>query len=216
MKKNSRVFFPTIVLVLLCLFLFSCYENAADIPGNDRKFNPVTSYEKVHAFAGKDTRLISIYANLVKSDGTLDIKADYKPTVTYKFYRPIHKEEIKKGGPLGSGIKEQRNVYTAEEVTVTISYPHHYTLTINNGEPQSKYDPGMNRTRYFNNKEYESLIAGPPGYTFEYVWEEAIRREVPADAVAVIYYDHTGYQFSIRDTSISYKIDIYGQLTEDE
>lgn len=214
-KQNIISLLKILVSILFTFALFySCDKNSASIPGKVRKFDPVASYEKVHAFAGKDTKLISIYAYLVKSDGTLDIKAKYNPSVTYTFYRPVHEEVIKEGGPLGSGIKEQKNVYTSELIIVTITKPHHYSVSINNNPPTTHYDPGMNRSNSFNNLEYEDIAVGPPGYSLGYIWEQALKREIPSDAVAVITYDYKGYQFEIRDTTIFFQFDLYGQMIE--
>ena len=63
------------LILIAVLVIVSCNKNSAGIPGNIRKFDPIASYKKVHAFAGTDTELISIIAYFVKPDGTLDIKA---------------------------------------------------------------------------------------------------------------------------------------------
>jgi len=208
MKKN--LFF----ILAVTLVIISCSEkDSAAIPGNIRKFDPVESYEKVHTFAGEDTGLISIIAYYVKPDGTIDLKADYKPGVYYSFYQYIDEVIEKKGGPLGSGIEEDRIEYKSEYINVSITEPHYYTIQINLDEPETKYDPGMNRTNSKSDKEFDGSLIAPPALTFKDIWDRAADMGTPY-AVAVITYDCNGYRFFVKDTDISFQFDFNGELIE--
>ncbi|TFG62291.1 MAG: hypothetical protein E4H36_08365 [Spirochaetales bacterium] len=219
MSKRSSLIIFILVSCLAVLPFSSCTlnrpGNSHRIPGNKREFNPAASYEKVHKFAGKNTELVSITAYMVKSDGTMDFKAEYNTAAIYTFYRPVQIEDVKKGGPLGSGIKEVKRSYTAEKVIVSVSKPHFYTETINNGEPTTIYDPGMNKYSAFNNDDYSGDIIDPPALTFDRLWNPALRRGIPADAVAVITCDKKGYTFRINDTDINFLFDGDGELLEE-
>lgn len=209
-KKRSFVFLPLILGGALFAGVFSCYYfdlfncSTRPVPGPIRAFDPVGQLERVTAFAGKEAKLVSIKAVYVKSDGTLDLKAKYKPSVLYQFYRPIY--EVREGNdlPLGAGGRKGDSLLSCEIVSVTVRKGYVYTTTVN-GDSSTHRDPGMSRvSQKFDDNRFATEIVPPPGH-FSEIWKMAMAKDAPRDAVAVITYDKDGYDFMIQGTVYHFK-----------
>ena len=89
--KNRSV----IIMMLISTFiLFSCniIENTDNIPDNKNAFDPIIAIPEVSAFAGDNVVLRSLVAYLIKTDGTIDIDAEYEPRVQYIFINKLTPE----------------------------------------------------------------------------------------------------------------------------
>jgi hypothetical protein len=90
-KRNLSVAMG-LVSVLLIAILTGCEDSGSgssnqSVPGDQANFDPIANYEAVHKAAGADMALYYISVYYVRSDGTLDLTASYKPNVDYHFAR---------------------------------------------------------------------------------------------------------------------------------
>lgn len=174
-------------------------------PGDPRHFDPVAAYGEVAAFAGAEVRLTSLAARFVRSDGTMDLKADYRPSPTaqYRFVREVAAPAD--APPVGAGGNADGRWH--ERVHVEVSRPWQFRSVRRVG------GSGGASYQYFN-RGMERRTDPPSGYApgdavpaptcpFRRLWAEAIARGAPATAVAVIEYDARGYEFRIDDVRFS-------------
>src|SRR5206468_6698954 len=56
-----------------------------EVPGNATRFDPVAAFPGVLDYAGKDAQLTSLKAYFVRSDGMMDLTANYNPRAEYEF-----------------------------------------------------------------------------------------------------------------------------------
>jgi hypothetical protein len=171
-------------------------------PGDVRAFDPIANYEAIKQYAGENVQLVEINAIYVRSDGTLDLKADLKPgpNVEYKFVR-----EIKPPGeapPIGAGVGESGMQWQTVDVNVGNVGQTVYVNRMG-GSVNARYhytNKGMQRTEGSpSGTNYETTIPDPV-CSFASLWKQAIDRGAPAEAVAVISFVERGYTFEIRDT----------------
>lgn len=181
------------------------------VDGDPARFDPITSYSTMQAFAGENTQLISLEAQFVRSDGTLDLTASYTPSprVTAEF--AIEVPAPADAPPVGAGglgtwyqdvtITAYRPGQTRHVRTMSGSVTTNYTY-VNEGMTRDVDDPSI--------RDY--VFLEPPTCAFADFWKVALTQDAPADAVATISYDDEGYEFRIRDLSISLDFDTDCQL----
>jgi len=140
------------LIVLVAIIAVACdrLDNTANLPGNKKKFDPITAIPKVTKFITKKTSLspnlfkmetplylLSIQAVYIKPDGTLDLTAEYTPMVFYTYtYQYSIKEQAEESGkeqPVGvvrvEKIKRERKPPKWTTDGVRILKP--FTQTIN-------------------------------------------------------------------------------------
>src|SRR3954464_13188731 len=90
-----------LVIIAIALIIVSCFaliflsnyavgylvRGTRPIPGDAARFDVQATYPDIEKFAGDQLQLVNISMKFVKSDGTLDLTADYGATVSYRFAR---------------------------------------------------------------------------------------------------------------------------------
>ncbi|HEX2618955.1 MAG TPA: hypothetical protein VHL11_02380 [Phototrophicaceae bacterium] len=195
-------------IILSCMgLIFACgiisgvvFEHTWLVPGDSSKFDPVASYEEVRSFAASDAQLVSIDATYVRSDGTLDLNASYKPRVTYDFVRELANPPAD-APPIGAGGNPDGKWYEDIEVDLYEPWSHWHVRTGN-----SEYDYtnlGMDRdTGSTPTLKSPGFTVDAPACSFKQLWSIALEHGAKVDAVAIIRYDEDGYNFSISDLSV--------------
>lgn len=188
-------------------------EQTTPFSGDPSMFDPVNAYEEVHAHAGIDTQLTKIDATMVKSDGTLDLTAQYTPAphVNFTFYR-ILDEPPENAPPTGTSEWYQKIQIEAYEPGQTrhvrsfggdVNMEYWYT---NKGLDRDESTP--------NSYNRSDKFVDPPNCHFSDLWITAIKKGASAEYLADISYDKDGYEFDIRDTQIRLKFDHNCQLVK--
>ncbi len=173
------------------------------IDGDPSRFNPFASYESVAAFAGNGAQLTEITAQYVRADGTMDLNADYTPApnTTYEFVREIPRPAD--APPIGVAGTTDGAWY--EIVTIRVYEPgqrRRVTRTSSSGNSTYFYtNEGMERTVSTPTTNIDPVLS-PPSCAISRLWETAIARGAPADAVAIVDYDEDGYTFNITGVMV--------------
>ncbi len=188
--------------VAVCLLLAACSKNDNHMegtvapPGKTNAFDPSASLAEVTTFAGTNAKLVSIEARGVRSDGTMDLEAQYYPSAEYKFVRPPAPVDRSKY-PVGT-VPES----SSEEATVSVRK----SSVVDMGNQGQKIDRGMAITNTRAADKSDVPVASPR-CTFAVLWATAIAQGAPRDAVARITYQHDVYEFSVENTAFSYRFD---------
>lgn len=194
-------------LLIAAIFHYTGSKLAQTVPppGDPRRFDPVAGYADVAAFAGADARLTSLAARFVRSDGTLDLKAEYRPSpnARYRFVREVPAPAD--APPVGAGGNADGRWY--EQVQVEVSRPWEFRSVRRIGGSGSAsyqyFNRGMERKADPPSGRAPAAAAPAPACGFRRLWDEAIARGAPASAVANIEYDARGYEFRIDDLRFS-------------
>ena len=197
------------VLVLLGSLLtgsWACPDEAkvhsADPPGDHARYDPFKVIGAVQDFAGAEAKLLSINARFVRSDGTMDLEADYEPYAVYTFLRTLAADSDRPIGAGGSASHERVQIrvgapgYISRQSTgstnVKIRLPHKGMVEV--GKSKAK------------KKDLDKVLP-PPQCTAKGLWASAIELGAPKDAVAVIGYQKHGYTFRIKDLELKHNFD---------
>lgn len=174
------------------------------VEGNAARFDPIAQYETVQNYAGPNAQLLEIAAYYVRSDGTLDLTASYGARVDYEFYRPTDAEG-KEAPPLGAGGTGTDQWY--QTVSVEADQPGR-TWHIESGSSEYSFtNQGLTREWDTPQNRIPGTAIPAPECSFATLWQIALEREAPSEAVAIIRYDEDGYEFSISDTGIRLNFD---------
>jgi hypothetical protein len=195
-----------VLLVPLLAGIWACPEEAkvhsAVPPGDMSRYDPFMALGAVRDFVGAEAELLSINARFVRSDGSMDLKAEYEPYAAYTFLR---KRSTGSDRPVGAGggashekvqirVGAPGNIYrmSTGSPSVKINVPHKGMVEI-----------GKSKARQKDLKE----VLKPPSCTPKALWASAIELGAPKDAVAVIGYGKRGYSFRIQDLELIYNFD---------
>jgi len=234
LKKGGRKTTIGIIVGLVCLaglvigfiYIMDYYasvviEQTAPVPGDAARFDTVASFPAVKAHAGEGVKLISIDAQYVKPDGTMDLYADYKPRVEYQFYRET--EPPASAPPVGAGSNPENKWY--QRISVDVYRPGQMNHVTSMGGGSNYEYTYTNRGMDRDSDDPVSTIPGnevpEPKCGFADLWKYAIEKGAPADAVAGIEYkqqfrrtfaaggtrEYTGYNFRISGTDYNYYFD---------
>ena len=91
------------------------------IPGDTAKFDPIASYGDIAQFAGDNVQVEDIDMKFVKSDGTMDLTANYGAEVSYRFAHVLDNAP-NNSAPLGAGGNPPGGTY-AERIDVNVDHP---------------------------------------------------------------------------------------------
>lgn len=185
-------------------------EETYAISGDNRKFDPFAKLSEIKSHLQPDARLVSIEATFVRSDGTMDLEAEYTPfpMATYTFHRPLEKPP-ENAPPIGAGRGPDDVWY--EEIRVTCYRPgqlrsvsrtsgnvrtrytyKHQGIDVDRGSPRSgRPEPGIE----------------PPKCSTQEIWKLALSQKANPEAVARIEYDKDGYSFRIDRTDVAFECD---------
>lgn len=179
-------------------------DTTVRLQGDPRQFAPLASLDAAQRLAGPEHPLVRIDARFVRSDGLVDLEADYEPDVTYTF---LGKGEVDSSKPLGAGggvLKDRCFVVLAEA-------PH-----TGHPDPDDGADiMNLGLLRMPGDGDPSNITPAPrPTCTFARLWQQAIALGAPKNAVALISYDADGYEFSIQDTPLRIVFDAKCQVTQ--
>jgi hypothetical protein len=178
-------------------------------PGDLTKFDPVASFAAMANYAGPKARLIELRAYYVKTDGTLDLSAEYFPRVTARFIAQASQADAEAQGPRapGSGFRAGDDIF----VEVEVQQPRTYHVNSGGSEWDEKH-LGMGRTPSGAATQVPDLI-DPPACSFGALWKDALAAGAPGEVVALITYDREGYSFQAngRDFSLRFSRDCKAQ-----
>lgn len=162
-------------------------------------FDPFVGLAQAQALAGEGAQLVSIDATYVRSDGTMDLNATYSPAprVTYDFVRQV--ERPKDAPPVGVAGSTLGPWY--EPITIEAYEPgqrRHVSIRGGNGSVEFDYvNEGMVKETDDPTTNLSGEIVEAPTCTAQALWKEALKKDAPRDAVAIIEYDEDGYTFNI-------------------
>jgi hypothetical protein len=174
-------------------------------PGDPARFDPVARVGTIQSYAGSGARLLGFEARFVRSDGTLDLTAAYRPgpTVEYRFARSLPGPP-KDAAPLGT--VRQPDDQWFEPITVKVSRPWELrSVSRSSVGTRSRYryfNLGMARSAGRPQAAPQLAFAAAPSCSLRDFWKVAAERGAPPQSVAVVRYDPTGYLFQIQGTPI--------------
>lgn len=195
---NRRLIAPA----LLVLLTSGCPSKDTAKPREDlHRFDAVHALPEVRAFAGPDAQLTDIYGRGVRSDGTIDAYAKYRPTVHYEFIRTAPVDESVPIGASGHGTGY-------ESARVTVMKPGMTYVTGGNDYRRL----GMERDIHPARKEDLEDVVEDPKCSFGQLWKSAIDAGVTPEAVADFHYENNtfhglGYELDIRDLDVRMRFD---------
>lgn len=162
--------------------------HTAAIPGDASHFDPLASYDTIHRFAGVDFELASIDIRYVHSDGTVDLTANNDPQVDYIFFReqatpPPNMPPLGTDGVTDQPWDDQNAVY-------------------------------VQPTRIISSEGYVQGLKSipPPQCSLLRLWDTAVEKDAPRNAVAQVRLDASGYRFRIKASHIDLEFDLDCQL----
>ncbi|MEO8612122.1 MAG: hypothetical protein ABI690_29765, partial [Chloroflexota bacterium] len=118
-------------------------------PGDATHFDPIANFAAIKAYAGVGALLTDFSANYVRSDGTLDLTADYHPSVMLEFVVPTTAPA--NAPPIGAGGSANGQWYIPVDIDIfspgqwrsmsssSVSYTY-----INKGMERDTDDPTSN------------------------------------------------------------------------
>ncbi|MEP7285052.1 MAG: hypothetical protein ABI947_04705 [Chloroflexota bacterium] len=220
MKKASGLRNAVLLVIFVGFVIVACFllimganyfagyvvRGTRPIPADAAKFDPITTYPQIVEFAGTGTplKLLQIEMKFVKADGTLDLTGGYGAEVNYDFAHVLD-DSPTNSAPLGAGGGTSTGPY-AERINVRVSQPG-----MKGGSTDQYYDFGLYRITV-PAAPLTRTIVDVPSCNLKALWDAAIKQDAPANAVATIRYNSSGYSFSIKDTSISLQFDANCQL----
>lgn len=204
-------------MLWLTLFSNTCAKmlglETYPVSGDARHFDPFKQLAAIRAKAGQGAILTEIEASFVRNDGTMDLQASYKPgpSATYKFVVPLS-EPPKDAPPIGAGRGPDDRWY--QSVTIRcyeVGQMRHVTRISGGSRTEYNYrNEGMEVDRGSPQAGKIPIDLSEPKLSCQKLWEMALAKGAPKDAVAVIQYDEDGYEFDISG-STSFELDPAGK-----
>lgn len=173
------------------------FDQSWFVPGSASSFDPIARYGDIVSFAGSDLQLTRLQADYVLSNGTIDLYANYNPSVDYYFAREIDPPGGRK--PIGVGSTPEGQYF--ETVYVTVE--------------EDEFPFTMDRSNFTSTTPEEKTFAPAPTCSFATLWEVALERGAPQSAVAKISYDDDGYDFTIDGTTTRLEFDMNCEVKRD-
>lgn len=168
-----------------------------EVPGDATHFDPMANYAVIKTYAGEGALLTEFDAYFVRSDGTMDLTADYYPRVSTSFVIPTNAPAD--APPIGAGGSTNGQWYIP--VDIDIYQPGQWRKVTSSSVSYTYVNKGMQRDVDDPTSSQQTILADPT-CSFVELWQEAIKHDAPESAVATIGYDESGYHFSISDVSV--------------
>jgi len=185
-------------------------EESYAISGDNRRFDPFAKLPEIKSRIQATARLVSIQATFVRSDGTMDLKADYTPfpQTEYIFVRPLDKAP-ENAPPVGAGRGPDDIWY--EEIRVKCYQPgQRRHVRRMGGDVNAEYsyvNLGMEVERGSPRSGQPDPAIPDPKCSTQELWKIALAKGADPNSVARISYDKSGYGFRIDRTDLSFKCD---------
>ncbi len=181
-------------LPAIVFYFADIHEKQTLLAGDERHFDPIGDIGYATTLAGDGLEFVGMKAEFVQPDGTLDLAADYRPSVTYEWRG---KPQIETSRPVGAGGGST----SASRVTVRVTaFGFEHTGTDHEGAQLYDLNLGMRRREHRAPMRTNQAAAPPPACGLKGIWSAAKQAGAPARAVAVIDYDASGYTFRIQGT----------------
>lgn len=185
-------------------------EDTREVPGDPSAFDPILHYDELTAYAqgeAESVGLVELEAYYVRRDGTLDLTAEnYMPRVELEFVIPVPRPAD--APPIGAGGSADDRY--EQQVTISAWRPGQMrTVTRTGGGVSTTYTYkhlGLARDVDDPRKATAETIPAPT-CTFKQLWDVAVERGAPAEAVAIITYNEDGYDFNISDAGVFLRFD---------
>jgi len=197
-------------------FLGLDHKETADVPGDASKFDPIASYGAIKNFSGDNSHLYSFKAEYVKSDGTMELTANYTPSpnAEYEFYKETTAPQ--NAPPAGVGNSSSGKWYLP--VTIELLKPgKFFHVQSIGGGVSTTYDyttKGMDKSTGTALSANEDQLLSDPKCSFKSLWDVALTKGADKNAVAIIEYDKSGYSFEITGSNISLQFNKDCKLTD--
>lgn len=187
------------------IFGFSVPQTRA-VMGDAANFDFSAAWGDIQAFAGADARLLEFRAQGVRSDGTLDLTANYNPRVDLEFVREVPRPAD--APPLGAG-GGPGPYYEPIEIEIYRPGTRRSVSSTSNGvrTTYQYVNEGMVRDTNSVTTSLRGMFLPTPECTFAELWQTALDQGAPAEAVAAIEYDEDGYTFYINGLSVRIEFD---------
>lgn len=166
--------------------------------GDESKFDPIAAFPYAKELAGHNLQFLDMTARYVRPDGTLDLTAEYGPEVVYEWMGPA----VQNDRPMGAG--GETGSVTIVSVRAT-NFGFEETGTAPNGGHYADLNMGLRRRQRVVGMSDSYVPTKPPTCKLSSLWTAAVKAGAPKDAVAVITYDHEGYEFRIDGTGLNLK-----------
>jgi hypothetical protein len=181
----------SIVALVALAALGGCgtFGDSVPPPGDPAAFDAFAVLPQVRDFVGPGAHLVEVSAYHVRSNG-LQVLTDESVTanVRYGFLRPVAEVEapnVPRGArPAASSL---------ERIEVHVVRPE-WKRVSRRGRPRVEKHHGMRKFRFGDSAT--AKVAPMPRCSLARMWAEARKRGVPATALGIINYDHTGYRFT--------------------
>lgn len=177
------------------------------------RFDPFAELAEVRRRVGVGAHLRSIEAKFVRSDGTMDLSATYSPApkAIYQFVMPPLKAPAT-APPIGAGRKPGDD--WIQEVEVECYRPGQMRfVSRSSGGSTTKFqyrNEGMDISRDSPRMGRIEPEIGDPKVTCPTLWQMAIAKGAPTDAVATIGFDSSGYHLYIAGVKAHVSLDASG------
>lgn len=188
-----------ILAILLTLFvLIESFHETYFLKSDASRFDAFAALPEVESHVGEGAKLASVYVDFVRADGTLDLYAKYEPRATYIFYREVSGE---KDLPTGAnGVNANGKIL--EGVTAEVYRPFKWQCETAAGSSACYYfNKGLDIHRFVATSAPTTYVENPKCKIYD-LWQQAIVKGVPNDAVAKISYNASGYDFAIEGTDV--------------
>lgn len=185
---------------LVLLVATGCFSapNTAAPPGVPGKFDPVGSFAAMATFAGPQARVMSLRADHVKPDGTMDLTVDGTKVEAEFVAAAIEGDpqiQPEAGFAVGHAIR----------VKLSVQAPHTRHVVENGSEWDEKHR-GMERAPNGRASGDETTLE-PPACTYATLWQKAIEQGAAREGAATIVYDADGYTFTVGEVERRFKSD---------
>lgn len=167
---------------------------------NPAAFDPIAMLPTAQAMADEGAQLLGIDMRFVRADGTMDLTATYNPAPSTTYTFMIEVPPPPDAPPVGVGGYTGGNFYQRVEVIAERpGQTRRVVETTGNARIEYTYiTQGLRRDPSLPSASALGQPVSLPTCSLAALWEEAIRRDAPRDAVATIIYDQNGYRFSIQ------------------
>lgn len=194
-------------------------EETYPISGDPKLFDPIAAIPEIKAKVGAKAVLIEMDASSVRSDGTMDLHAKYKPApnATYRFQVPLDKApEDQEAPPIGAG-RGPDDIWV-QDVTVRVYDPgqRRHVSRISGGS-RSSYsytNEGMDMDRGTPRMMTLGQGIATVKVSTKQMWDIALKLGAPKEAVASIDVEDDESSFGITGTKINIRWDKDGKLKD--
>jgi hypothetical protein len=189
-------------------------EETYPLASDPKEFDPFAALDDVRKRVGSQAILVSIEADFVRSDGTMDLTATYSPAprVTYTFVVQLDPPPVD-APPIGAG-RAPGDVWLQQVSVVCYEPGQRRSVTRISGGSRSQYtytNEGMDVDRGSPRMGKLPADIGAPKVSTANLWSSAMAKGAPRDAVSRISFNKDGYEFSVTGLKVGFELDREGK-----